>query len=60
MFVKAVNRCFLDFVYISDQCKTQEVRDSVVSEDPFMLVYCPDKYQVQKMCHEAVHDCLEH
>ena len=32
--------------------------DSVVSEDPFMLVYCPDKHKTQRMCDEAVEDCL--
>ena len=30
----------------------------VISEDPFILVYCPDKYKVQIMCDEAVDDCL--
>ena len=32
--------------------------DRVISEDTFMLVYCPDKYETQKMCDEAVDDCL--
>ena len=30
----------------------------VISEDPFILVYCPDKYKIQIMCDEAVDDCL--
>ena len=30
----------------------------VIYEDPFMLVYCPDRYKTQKMCDEAVDDCL--
>ena len=32
--------------------------DRVVSEDSFMLVYCPDKYGTQKMWHETIDDCL--
>ena len=26
----------------------------VVSEDPFLIAYCPDKYITQKMCDEAI------
>ena len=32
--------------------------DKVVSEDPFSIIYCPDKYKSQRMCDEAVHDSL--
>ena len=32
--------------------------DRIISEDPFMLVYCPDKYRTQIMCDEPVGDCL--
>ena len=32
--------------------------DRVVSEDPFLIVYCPDKYITQKMCNKAVDDSL--
>ena len=32
--------------------------DSVVSQDPSLIVYCPDKYKTQRMCDEAVDDCL--
>ena len=32
--------------------------DSVVSEDFFMLLYCPNKYKTQRMCDETVDDCL--
>ena len=32
--------------------------DSVVSEDTFLIVYCPDKYKSQRMCDEAVGNCL--
>ena len=32
--------------------------DRVISEDPFMLIYCPNRYKNQKMCNEGVDDCL--
>ena len=32
--------------------------DKVVSEDDFLIVYCPDKYITQKICDEAVDDSL--
>ena len=32
--------------------------DRVVSEDPFLIVCCPDKYIIQKMCDEAGDYCL--
>ena len=28
--------------------------DRVVYKDPFLIVYCPNKYISQKMCDEAV------
>ena len=34
------------------------MRDRVVSEDPFLIVYCPDKYITQKLCDQAVDDSL--
>ena len=37
-----------------DQYKTQEISARVISEDPFKLAYCPDRYKTQKMCDEAV------
>ena len=30
----------------------------VVSEDPFLIVHCPDKYKTQKICHEAAGNSL--
>ena len=30
-------------ISVSDQYKTQEICDRVVPEDPFMLIYCPDR-----------------
>ena len=32
--------------------------DRVVSEDPFLIVYCPNKYITPKMCDEATDDSL--
>ena len=49
---------FFAFDYIPDQCKTQEIRDIVVSFYPFLIVYCPDNYKTQRMCHKAVDDAL--
>ena len=51
MYDKAVNRCFFAFDSISDQYKTQKTMcDSVVFEDPFLIVFCPHKYKTQRMC----------
>ena len=47
---KAVNICFTLFHSVFNQCKTQEMSGRVVSEDPFMLIYCPDRCKTQ--------DCL--
>ena len=35
-----------------------EMCDRVVYKDPFLIVYCPNKYISQKMCDEAVDDSL--
>ena len=32
--------------------------ERAISQDPFMLVYCPDKHKTRKMCDEAIEDCL--
>ena len=32
--------------------------DRVISEDPFLIVYCLDKYKTRKICNKAVDDCL--
>ena len=43
---KVVNICFLVFDSISDWYKTQQMCDRIVSEDPFLIVYYPDKYEI--------------
>ena len=32
--------------------------DAVVSNDPTLIVYCPDKYITQRMCDKAVDEDL--
>ena len=32
--------------------------DNAVSEDPFVLVCCPNKYKTQRLYDEAADDCL--
>ena len=41
-----------------NQYKTEEICDLVVSLYPSLIVYCPDKYIAQRMCHEAVDNSL--
>ena len=55
---KAVTRCVFVFDSIPDRYKTQEIRYRVVSGDPFLFVYCPDKYITHKMCDESADDPL--
>ena len=51
---KVVNIYFFVFDFIPDWYRTQELWDRVVSEDPCLIEYCPEKYITQKMCDEAV------
>ena len=46
------------FDSIPDQYETQEMCDTVVSEDLSLIVYCPDKYKPQRICDETVNNCL--
>ena len=39
---------FSAFVYVLAWYKTQEMSHETFSEDPFLLVYCLDKYKTQK------------
>ena len=47
------------FDSIPDWYKTQEMCDRVVSEDPFLIVYCLDKCKIQRMFDETVDDFLK-
>ena len=49
---------FFVFESIPNQYKTQELCDRVVSEQPFLIVYCPNYNITQKLCDEAVDDPL--
>ena len=53
-----VNTCVFVFHSVFDLYKTQEMWDRVVSEDSFMIIYCPYKYKTQNMYVEAVDNCL--
>ena len=55
---KAFDKCCFVLHSVSDQFKSQEVCDKIVFDDPFKLKYCHDKYKTQKMCAEAVDNCL--
>ena len=55
---KVVNRCFLVFDCISNQYKTQEMCDRVVSEYAFLIVYWLDKDKTRRIHDEPVDDCL--
>ena len=49
---------FFVFDSIPDGNKAQEMCGKAVSKDPFLIVYCPDKYMTQKLCEEVVDDSL--
>ena len=49
---------FFVFDSIPDWYEIQEICDRVVSEAPFLIVHCPDKCKTQRMCDEAVDDCV--
>ena len=44
------------FIFLVDIKLKKCVTD--ISEDPFILVYCPDKYKTQRMSDEVVDDSL--
>ena len=41
---KAVDKCPFVFHSVPDQCKTHEMCGKIVSDDPFKLKYCRDRY----------------
>ena len=45
------------FDSILDWYNTQKMRHSHVSEDPFPIVYIPNRYKTQRMCEKVVDDC---
>ena len=52
--------CVWPFVFDSDanQYKSQEVYDTVISEDPFFLKDCPGRYNTQEISHKVLDACL--
>ena len=51
--IKQLIDVFFVFNSIPNQYKIQEMSDRVVFEDPFFIVYCPDKYKTQRMYDET-------
>ena len=51
---EAVNTCFFVFHPLLDQYKCTNLE----FEDPFILIYCPNRCKTQKKCDEAADDCL--
>ena len=56
--IKLLIDVFLKFDSIPDWNKTEKICHRVVSGDPFMIAYCSHGYKTQRMCDEAVNDCL--
>ena len=55
---KVVDTCPCVFESVHDGYKIREMSDEVVSNNPFMLKNCLDRYETKKLCDKAVHDCL--
>ena len=49
---------FFVFSSISNQCKTQEMCNSIIRDDPFSIIHVPDQYKTQQMYDKAVDYCL--
>ena len=51
---------FLYLIWFSDldQYKSPEMCDRVLSEDPVLVVYCPNRYKTQTIRDEAVDDSV--
>ena len=58
MFYKAVNRCFLYLILFLINIKLKKYVTYLFLYILFLIVYCLDKYKTQKICDEAVDDCL--
>ena len=55
---KAVDDYSIALEFVPERYKSKEISDKIISENPFMLKYCHDKYITQKMCDEVVDDFL--
>ena len=58
MYVKVIGACRSVFDSVPDPYKTKEMSEKVVSEDPFLVKHCLDRYNSQKSCDEAVDACI--
>ena len=54
-----VNTFVFVFHSVRDLYKTQKICDRVVSEESFMIIYCPYRYKTQNVGNEAADDCLK-
>ena len=52
-----INVLFHFFIFLIDK-KTQEIGNSIISDNPFSLRYVPDQYKTQQMCDQAANDFL--
>ena len=41
---------FFVFDSITNQCKTQEMCNSIIFKDPYSIRYVPDQYKIHQMC----------
>ena len=48
LLYKVVDTCPCVFESVHDGYKTREMSDEVVSNNPFMLKYCLDRYETKK------------
>ena len=55
----AVNGWFFVFNSIPNWYKTLEMRNRALFEDPFLIVYCLNKYIIQRFCDKAADDSLK-
>ena len=51
---KTFDTCYFVFGSVLDRYKSQEIRDKVVHNDPFIIKYSLHRYKTQEMCDKAV------
>ena len=55
---KAADADLSTIKFVAESVKNQEMRNRVVSEDPFLIQYCSHKYKTQRNWDEAIFDCF--
>ena len=60
VLIRCVIKQFIDVVLhlVLFLIKNSKMCVNVVSEDPFLILYCSDKYKTQKVCEKADNDIL--